>query len=147
MELVMFRTELWGIFIIAVPQRTTSSVYMLSLYPSYVPGPKKCRLVLCCLVLGCLLALPDHHPVCVVQSGDVRTLPARQQESAKPWVGGCKKGSVKAVEQIGATGHQTLPTAMSVWNLGQLPRVLKLQAILVGGEIDFLSSVGREQGF
>jgi hypothetical protein len=41
--------------------------------------------VVCGLVLGCFLALPDHHPVVVVQSGNVRTLPARQQERAKPW--------------------------------------------------------------
>jgi hypothetical protein len=41
--------------------------------------------VVCDLVLGCLLALPDHHPVVVVQRGDVWTLPARQQERAKPW--------------------------------------------------------------
>ena len=38
------------------------------------------------LVLGCLLALsPDHHPVLVaVQSGNVRTLPAKQEERATP---------------------------------------------------------------
>ena len=36
------------------------------------------------LVLGCLLALPDHHPVVAVQSGNVWTLPARQEERAKP---------------------------------------------------------------
>ena len=29
--------------------------------------------VVCGLVLGCFLALPDHHPVVVVQSGNVRT--------------------------------------------------------------------------
>ncbi len=38
------------------------------------------------LVLGCLLALsPDHHPVFVaVQSGNVWTLPAKQEERATP---------------------------------------------------------------
>ncbi len=38
------------------------------------------------LVLDCLLALsPDHHPVLVaVQSGNVWTLPAKQEERATP---------------------------------------------------------------
>ena len=39
-------------------------------------------------------------------------------------VGGGKKGSDEAVEQNSSTGNRTLPTAMSVWNLGQSPRVL-----------------------
>ncbi|KAI2506820.1 hypothetical protein MHU86_7605 [Fragilaria crotonensis] len=48
-------------------------------------------------------------------------------------VGGCGKGSNKVVQENGATGNLTLPTAMSVWNLGQLPRDLGSLAILDGG--------------
>jgi hypothetical protein len=55
-----------------------------------------------------------------------------------------QKGSHKAVEQNGATGNWTFPTAMSVRNLGQSPCVLGLQAVLNGGEIAFLPGVGRE---
>ncbi len=48
-------------------------------------------------------------------------------------VGGGKKGNDKAVEQNSTTGNRTLPTAISVWNLGQSPRVLGSQAIMDGG--------------
>ena len=48
-------------------------------------------------------------------------------------VGGRKKGGHKAAKQKGATGNRTLPTATSVRNLGQSPRVLGSQVILDGG--------------
>jgi hypothetical protein len=47
-------------------------------------------------------------------------------------IGGGKKGSNNSVEQNSSTGNWTLPTAISVWNFGQSPRVLGLQASLVG---------------
>ena len=36
------------------------------------------------LVLGCLLVMLDHHTIVVLRSDIVRTLPAKQQERAKP---------------------------------------------------------------
>ncbi len=48
-------------------------------------------------------------------------------------VGGGKKGNDKALKQNNATSNRTLPTAMSVRNLGRSPRVLGSQAILDGG--------------
>ena len=56
------------------------------------------------------------------------------QTMALSWrrVGGGKMGSDEAVKQNSSTGNRTLPTAMSVRNLGQSPRVLGLQAILDG---------------
>ncbi len=92
------------------------------------------------LVLGCLLVVVrDHHPILVVRSGVARTLPARQQEKAKQCHpvdgggGGRGKGRFDVVEEKGAAGNRTLPTAMSVRNLGQSPRVLGSQAIVDGG--------------
>ena len=92
------------------------------------------------LVLVCLLALPDRHPVVIVQSGDVWTLPVRQQERAKPWHPG--DAGLVVERRVGtrlsnrtavqATGTRTLPTAMSVRNLGQMPGFLGSQAILDG---------------
>jgi hypothetical protein len=104
------------------------------------------------LVLGCLLALlPDHHPVLVaVQNSKFGPyLPSRRRgphqdgtQLTRGWRS--QKGSHKAVEQSGATGNRTFPTAMTVWNLGQSPCVLGLQAVLNGGGIAFLPGVGRE---
>ncbi len=88
------------------------------------------------LVLGCLLALPDHHPIVVVQSCNVRTLPARQQERAKPWH---PLDARLAVARRVAT--------RLFWNLGQSPSVLGLQAILDGGGIAIHPGVGRERVF
>jgi hypothetical protein len=48
-------------------------------------------------------------------------------------VGDGKKDCDEAFEQNSTTGNRTLPTAMSVWNLGQSPCVLRSQAILDGG--------------
>jgi hypothetical protein len=97
------------------------------------------------LVLGCLLALPDHHPFVVVCSDIVRTFSARQQGRAKPWhpvdagLEVARRVATRLSKQNSATGNQTLPTAKSVRNLGQLPRVLGLQAILDGGRNRLLS--------
>ena len=44
-----------------------------------------------------------------------------------------RKGRSKAVERNGAAGNRTLPTAMSVRNLGLSPRVSGSQATLDGG--------------
>ena len=53
--------------------------------------------------------------------------------SSRRGVGGHGKGSYEVVEENGAAGNRTLPTAMSVRNLGQSPRVMGSQAILDGG--------------
>ena len=53
--------------------------------------------------------------------------------SSRQGVGGRGKGSFEVVEENGAAGNRTLPTAMSVRNLGQSPHVLGSQAILDGG--------------
>ena len=83
------------------------------------------------LVLICLLVMPDCHPVVVVQSGNVRTLPARQHERAKPWH---PVDTGLAVARMVATklSHRTAVSPVT-GHLGQSPGVLGSQAILDGG--------------
>ena len=86
------------------------------------------------LLLGCLLALPDHHPVVVVQSANVRTLPARQQERARPWHP-VDAGLAVATRLLNRT---VPPVARHCQRQCLSPRVLGSQAILDGGGIAFL---------
>ena len=65
--------------------------------------------------------------------------------SSQRGVGGHGKGSYEVVEENGATGNRTLPTAMSVRNLGQSPRVMGSQAILDGGQNRLLSRRGLRE--
>ena len=96
--------------------------------------------------------MTDHHPIVVVRSGvacvDLTCQAAGEGQtisSSRRGVGGRGKGSFEVVKENGAVGNRTLPTAMSVRNLGQSPRVLGSQAILDGGRNHLPSRRGTRE--
>ncbi len=103
------------------------------------------------LVLGCLLALPDNPSICRCpkwRCADITCQVAGEGQTmalSQHGVGGGKKESDEAVKQNSATGNRTLPTAMSVRNPGQSPRVLGLQAIVDRGRNCLPSRRGKRE--
>ena len=105
------------------------------------------------LALGCLLALPDHHPFVVVRSGVVRTLPARQQERAKPWHP-VDAGLAVARRVTTRLSNRTVPPATGHCRrrclfgiLGGRPVFWGRRQSWTGGKIAFLPGVGRGRVF
>ena len=67
--------------------------------------------------------------------------------SSRRGVGGREKGSFEVVEDNGAARNRTLPTAGSVRNLGQSPRVWGRGKSWTGAEIASPPGVGQGRVF